>query len=373
MNLRRPASGVAAGGPNGNIGTNEPTGASRSWSRRSLYGGGLLGHAGSMDVWFVDPSGAYPHHRGEVLALLERGDGFVWVDIQHWDDDAHRLFAGLGCHQLVLEACRQRNHVPTVHSYSDHYFVVAHAPLEGANGHVHMLELDQVIGDRFLVTVHGPINPVVDPDEALVETSAVRGRIEAGRFTPATPAELSYAISSALARRQRALVGLVAEKLPGLEQHVMQSKLTEPEALLERMFLIRHELITARTMAAQTHDVYARIGSLDRFVPEPARLLALDLADQFNRVRSVADGESQFLFGVIELYQTKVNTKMTVAMERLAVIAAVTLPITALASVFGMNVIVNQHTQVTELVIVVVVMLTISGLLLHWAHRQGWW
>ena len=33
---------------------------------------------------------------------------------------------------------------------------------------------------------------------------------------------------------------------------------------------------------------------------------------------------------------------MTVAMERLAVIAAVTLPITAIASVYGMNVIVND-------------------------------
>ena len=40
----------------------------------------------------------------------------------------------------------------------------------------------------------------------------------------------------------------------------MASQLTDPEALLERMFLIRHELITARTMAAQSHDVYARIG-----------------------------------------------------------------------------------------------------------------
>jgi Mg2+ and Co2+ transporter CorA len=263
--------------------------------------------------------------------------------------------------------------VPTVHSYPDHYFVTMHAPLEGANGHVHMIELDQIIGDRFLVTVHGPMNPVVEPSQALVETAAALDRIERGRFTPATPAELSYALSSALARRQRALVSLVAEKLPGLEQQVMQSRLTEPEALLERMFLIRHELITARTMAAQTHDVYARIGSLDRFVPEPARALASDLADQFNRVRSIADGESQFLFGVIELYQTKVNTKMTVAMERLAVIAAVTLPITALASIYGMNMIVNQRTHFTQLGIVVAVMLTISGLLLRWAHRQGWW
>ena len=168
------------------------------------------------------------------------------------------------------------------------------------NGHVHLLELDQVVGERFLVTVHGPLNPVVDPREALVETSAVLSRIEAGRFAPGTPAELSYALSSALARRQRGLVGLVAEKLPGLEHEVMGSTLTEPEVLLERLFLVRHELMTARTMAAQTHDVYARIGSLDRFVPEPARLLASDLADQFNRVRSIADGETQFLFGVIE-------------------------------------------------------------------------
>jgi Mg2+ and Co2+ transporter CorA len=326
-----------------------------------------------MDVWFIDASGAHRRHNDDLLPLLDRDDGFVWVDVPQWDDEAPDLLSGLGCHPRVLEDCRRRNHVPTVHSYRDQYFVIAHAPLEGANGHVHMLERDQIVGERFLVTVHGPMNPVVDPSEALVETTAVLGRIETGRFAPATPAELSYALSSALARRQRALVGLVAEKLPGLEQEVMQSTLTEPEVLLERMFLIRHELITARTMAAQTHDVYARIGSLDRFVPEPSRLLAHDLADQFNRVRSIADGEAQFLFGVIELYQTKVNTKMTVAMERLAVIAAITLPITALASVYGMNVIVNQHTHVTHLIIVIAVMLTMSGLLLHWAHRQGWW
>jgi Mg2+ and Co2+ transporter CorA len=248
-----------------------------------------------------------------------------------------------------------------------------HSPLLGKAGHVHLLELDQIIGDRFVVTVHGPLNPVVDPAEALVETTGVLNRIESGRFRPATPAELSYAVTSAVARRQRRLIGDVAEKLPGLEQHVMASQLTDPEELLERMFLIRHELITARTMAAQTHDIYARIGSLDRFVPERSRLLARDLADQFDRVRSVADGESQFLFGVIELYQTKVNTKMTVAMERLAVIAAVTLPVTAIASVYGMNVIVNQHTHMTQLIFVLLVMLAMSAVLLRWAHKQGWW
>lgn len=326
-----------------------------------------------MHVRFVDGSGAHDHESDDVVVLLGRDDGFLWVDVPAWDDEVDGFLHGLGCHPLVIDACRQRNHVPTVHSYADHYFVTMHAPLLGQAGHVHLLEVDQIIGHRFLVTVHGPLSPAVDPAAALAETDGVLRRIRTGRFRPTSPAEVSYAVSSAVARRQRALVGDVAEKLPGLEQQVMASQLTEPEALLETLFLIRHELTTARTMAAQTHDVFARLVSLDRFATESDRGLAQDLAEQFQRVRSVADGESHFLFGVIELYQTRVNTKLTVAMERLAVIAAITLPVTALASIYGMNVIVNERTHWAQLLAVLLVMTLISGLLLRWARRQGWW
>jgi hypothetical protein len=37
---------------------------------------------------------------------------------------------------------------------------------------VHYLELDQFIGPNYLVTVHGPLNPAVDPELALRETGA---------------------------------------------------------------------------------------------------------------------------------------------------------------------------------------------------------
>jgi Mg2+ and Co2+ transporter CorA len=63
---------------------------------------------------------------------------------------------------------------------------------------------------------------------------------------------------------------------------------------------------------------------------------------------------------------------MTVAAERLAVIAAVTLPITALSSVLGMNVIVNQQTHWIALTVLLAVMLAMSTTLLIWAKRKGW-
>lgn len=327
-----------------------------------------------MEVRFISDGVAREHPPEELEALLDRTDGFAWVDVPRWDTETeltlHRL---LGLHTMVLKACRERNHVPTVHAYSEHVFVVVHSPELGPAGHVHLLELDLVIAPRLLVTAHGPINPVLPLDEALKESRGVLERIEGGRFRPSTPAELAYAVVSAVARRQRALIGSVAERVPALETKVMEGDFRNPEVLLEELFLLRHELVTVRTMAAQTHDIYARMGALDRIIPEADQPYAADLADQFDRIRSIADGESQFLFGVIDLYHSRATTKMTMAMERLAVIAAVTLPITALASIYGMNVIVNDETHWGQLTVIVVAMLVISGSLLRWTRKQGWW
>jgi Mg2+ and Co2+ transporter CorA len=77
--------------------------------------------------------------------------------------------------------------------------------------------------------------------------------------------------------------------------------------------------------------------------------------------------------GVTEFYRARTDTKMTIAAERLAVIAAVTLPVTSLSSVLGMNVIVNDSTHWVALSVLLLIMLTMSLVLLRWAHKQGWW
>jgi magnesium transporter len=64
---------------------------------------------------------------------------------------------------------------------------------------------------------------------------------------------------------------------------------------------------------------------------------------------------------------------MTIAAERLAVIAAITLPITSLSSVIGMNVIVNDSTRWIPLIILCLIMLAISLVLLRWTRKLGWW
>ena len=76
---------------------------------------------------------------------------------------------------------------------------------------------------------------------------------------------------------------------------------------------------------------------------------------------------------MIEFYRTRTGTKMAVAAERLAVIAAVTLPVTAISSIMGMNVIVNDHTTAGPLALLLGGMAVMSVMLLVWTRRKGWW
>jgi hypothetical protein len=103
---------------------------------------------------------------------------------------------------MAVKDAMERNRVPKMHAYHDHVFVILHAPERGEHGHVHYIELDQFIGVRYLVTVHGPVNPAVHPDVAQRETRSVLERIQAGRLRPVTPSQLSHSIVTVLTREQ---------------------------------------------------------------------------------------------------------------------------------------------------------------------------
>jgi magnesium transporter len=327
-----------------------------------------------MDVRFMSDEGIQRHPIEGLAALLARDDGLVWVDMPVCDEEAARVLSEVfGFHPLAVQACIERNAVPKVHAYRDHVFVILHAPELGKGGHVHYLELDQFIGPRYLVTVHGPLNPAVTPEAAQRETRAVLRRIEAGRLRPTSAFELSYAIVSALAQAQEAFVETITREVWPLEQRVTSGHLGDPEEFLEELFGTRHALLAVSNMATLGHQIYGRMSALGRFVPTDGQPLVADIEDQFARVSGVADGQIRYLQGVIEFYQARTDTKVTIAAERLALIAVITLPITALSSVYGMNIIVNDHTDFPHLAVVLAIMVVMSVGLLHWARQQGWW
>jgi magnesium transporter len=326
-----------------------------------------------MEIRLVTSDGVGRHKVGDLPDLLARDGGVLWVDVPEGDPDAVQVLSEVfGFHPMAVQDCLTRNPVPKVHVYDGHVFVVLHAPEPGQGGHIHYVELDQFVGPRFLVTVHGPVNPAVDPAAARVETDAVAVRVDGGRLRPTSGPELSTAVVSALTGRMRDHLSARTTEVWRFEQQVTAGQLGDAERFLDGMFRVRHGLLTVRTMSALSHEVYGRMHALAVFGAERQPLLENNM-DQFQRLATMAHSQEDYLQGVIEFYQTRTNTKMTIAAERLAVIAAVTLPITALSSVMGMNVIVNSQTDPVFVAVLITWMALLSILLLIWAKRHGWW
>src|SRR5262249_33279764 len=122
-----------------------------------------------------------------------------------------------------------------------------------------------------------------------------------------------------------------------------------------------------REVSRQAAFLMRRVQSAD------ASNTMMDVAERFDLCCRLSDAERGFVQGVIDFVQTQTTTRMNLAMERLALLSAVVLPITAVASIYGMNIIVSDQTQPIELVFVLATMAVISGLMLWWARRQGWW
>src|ERR1700712_2405882 len=341
-----------------------------------------------MEIFLLSEFGVKPCRADDLEGLLRRPDVLIWVDIPRCDGrTAMVLSETFGFHDIAIRDCLERNHMSKIHVYDDHVFTGLHAPEIGSRGHVHYAELDQFLGPNYLVTVHGPLNPAVDPGVAFLDTEQVRKRIDSGRLHPRSPFELSSAIVSALTRREIDLIAGLAKQSGDLERRLMLGEVgADPEPFLEDLFKAWYELLAIRTIAVHSAATYDRMAKLVRSLPETERPLVADVVDRFHQVASMADGQREFLNGVIEFFQTRTSTHMTIAAEHLsgtsvqqnddmrritAWVAIVAVP-TAVTGFFGQNVPYPGFGENSGFIASISIMLFIAGTLFLVFKRKNW-
>jgi Mg2+ and Co2+ transporter CorA len=167
----------------------------------------------------------------------------------------------------------------------------------------------------------------------------------------------------------------------------MRAEVTDdPEQFLEELFKVWYELLTIRTLAVHSTATYARMAKLVRSLPDAEKPLVADIADRFEQVVNMADGQREFLHGVIEFFQTRTGTHMTLAAEELAAVsvqqnddmrkitawvAIVAVP-TAVTGFFGQNVPYPGFGETSGFLASSVIMLLIATTLYLVFKRKKW-
>lgn len=328
-----------------------------------------------MNVYWITRQGLTRHEASALPELLQRDGGFLWLDIVDCDDATARLLREtLGFHPHGVAECRRRAPIPKLHVYGDHFFLLLHTAERAPEGKIEVFQSTHFVHEkRYLVTVQMPVDGQVAPELVWRETDAVRERIEQGRFRPRTAGELGHALVSGIAQRLETCVGQLAAQVRRIENSVTRGRLREYERMLEGLFQVRHNLQTVRTIAATSREIHARMLNFSRGLQDDSALWLQDLADQFDRLKNVCDGEKELLQEILDLYQTRVANDLSQLVRKLTAIGAILVADTLIAGIYGMN---FQHMPELQWAygypFAMGVMLVVSLLMAWYFHSKDW-
>jgi magnesium transporter len=256
----------------------------------------------------------------------------MWVELGNRTDEGEALLASaFGIHPLVIEDIFGERSAPKIDEYDDYLYVVLHGLGEATDPlHVDLGIIDFVIGRTFVLTQRreGPVS------------KRLRERlIEAPQLLERGPAWVAHSIIDLVVDRFLPFVELVRMRGDELEHQVVSHRDASGQRdLLPELFTFKRSIQTLGRIAPSERDILQRL-SRDPFavIPKDARPYFRDVFDHFARVAEQLETSRDVVQNAIDAYLSVQANRMNETVKRLTLMSTVMLPLTFVASFYGMN------------------------------------
>jgi magnesium transporter len=276
-----------------------------------------------------------------IRQMLSNGDGIVWFNLNHTDEEGMALIPELvEAKQSDLEECHARSPVPKMHFYADHHFSAINGLARGKDKRLYFQPLKTFLTPKLLVTVLGPVSSALTATMARREVAAVWDRVESRALRPRTALGLISAIRYEMMHTQEELITASAARIAQLEKEVTQQDPVRAEALLNDLFDLRHDLEAIRTSAAQAQESYSNLietMALQEGLMQVDLRRVSELRQGFRHLQNTADLEREYLQEMIDLFQTRVATELNRFVRKVTAGGSIAIAWTVIVGLYGMN------------------------------------
>lgn len=296
--------------------------------------------------------------------------GLTWIDIIHpGNDEIAFLRDHYPFHPLNLEDCLSRIQRPKIDIYPEeqHLFLVLHFPIFDRDRRVATAgEVDLFIGRNYIITLHdGRLKPlsrlfnVLSVDEALREQRMSRG---AGF--------LLYRMLDELVRYCFPMVDQVYQNLERIEDQMFGRNV---RATVEEISFVRRDIIALRRIVRPNINVMRSLETRDfDFLNFDEAAYFGDVTDGLSKIADLLDEQNEIITSFNATVDSLTSHKINEIMKILTAISVVLLPMTLLASLYGMNVPLPFEGQPWAFGIIVLLMISGAiGMLLYF-RRNDW-
>jgi magnesium transporter len=311
--------------------------------------------------------------RGEVvarpqasLAELEAA-GLTWIHVDRIDPpSAQDLAERFGWHPLDVEDVLSKRQRPKVDEYRDYLFAVLHFPVYDKEiQRLNAAEVDIFIGPDYLVTIPNvELLPISRLFNRCMEDEDFREQL----FSKGSGRVL-YEILDDLFDYCFPILDKIAHKLDAVEDDIFEGRSRDAVRDISN---VKQEIISFRRIIKpqrSTLRLFER--AVERFLPEDLELYFDDIVDASERIWDLLDNYKEVVEALEATNESVISHRHNDVLRVLTVFSVILLPLTLIASLFGMNVIYpGEGTEGAFWVIVVMMIGVVAGLLGFFRYKR---
>ena len=302
----------------------------------------------------------------QVKDALKDENSLLWVDIKSANEDDITLLTDIfKLHPLTVEDCIMPNARPKLENFTNYLFLITYA-IElhpDQEEEIKTVELDCCLGKNFLVTVH---------DDDLKSVSIMKDKIK--RNSPVGNQGADFLLCSIIDTMVDNYFPII-NKFDDRGDDMSDELFKEPtQETLSKIYNLKNEILfLRRTIGPHADTINLILRGNFELITEANLAYFRNVYDNLTRLNDIIGTSRDTINGALEVYVSVISNRLNEIMKTLTIIATIMMPLTLIASIYGMN-----FKHMPELTgrygypAVVGVMLLVAAVMLIYFKRKKW-
>jgi magnesium transporter len=294
--------------------------------------------------------------------------GIRWIHIESpRTADRDWLEEHFDFHPLDYEDVFSRNQRPKLDQYDDYVFIVLHFPLfDKDTNRILTAELDLFMGPDYLVTMP---NMPLPPLSAMFERYREKDDLREEVFSKGT-GYLLYKIVDTGVDASFPMLRKTALKLERLEDDIFEGRSSE---IVRELSDTKQEIINFRKIVRPQRAVLRDLErTKQRYLQEELEIYFDDISDAAERIWDTLENYKEVIEGLESTNEAVLSHQLNDSFRILTAPSVVLLPLTLIASVFGMNVQFPGEGESITFYLILALMAVLLVALVILFRRRGW-
>ena len=294
--------------------------------------------------------------------------GLRWIHVDHPRlADREYLEDRYHFHPLDWEDVYSRNQRPKLDVYDDYLFILLHFPVyDKMTGRVLAAELDMFVGPDYLITLTETRLPPLD---AMFERMGEREELRKSTFSKGS-GYLLYKIVDANTDAAFPMLRKLDIKLDKLEDDILEGRSSE---IVRDISNAKQEIINFRRIVRPQRAVLRDLErTKQRYLAEEMEVYFDDVSDAAERIWDTLENQIEVVEALESTNESVLSHRLNDSLRVLTAASVILLPLTLIASIYGMNVPVPGENEPFAFWVVIGLMVVLLVVLALVFRRRGW-